>query len=128
VCYEIYVPNDLETHPEIILVSRNSHSYPDPRPTRTPETIKKMFRALLQDTGWRLADITPRKLSLDAGFMANFRLRLNWQKEQDPPLSSLHPSLGNFDRVSRLIEELREEHFPDGTGLKGRLTFAFITV
>jgi len=63
--------------------------------------------------------MTPRKLSIDSGFIANFRLKLNWKRDEDPPLSALHPSLGNFDHTLRLIEKLCERHFPDGTGLDG---------
>jgi len=126
-CYEIYIPNDLEAHPEVIIISRNPHSHPDPRPTRTPGVIKRLFTSLVEDTGWRLADMTPRKLSIDSGFLANFRLKLNWKRAEDPPLSALHPSLGNFDHTLRLIEKLHEIHFPDGTGLDG-MNFFFVFI
>ena len=115
-CYEIYIPNDLVSHPQILLISRNPHSHPDPQQTRTPGTIKKLFLTLLEDTGWRLAEMTPRKLSTDAGFMASFRLALGWKGAHAPPISALHPSLGNLDQS---IEKLRLQYFPEGIGLAG---------
>jgi hypothetical protein len=70
--------------------------------------------------GWQLADATPRKLVLNSGFMHSLRKYLQWSTEQDPALSDLHPSLGNFDRVARIISQLREKYFPHGTGLQGQ--------
>jgi hypothetical protein len=70
---------------------------------------------------WKLADATPRKLVLDSGFMNSFRHALGWNKPFDPPLSALHPSLGNLDHVRRYIDELRHDLFPDGTGFEGLL-------
>ena len=72
--------------------------------------------------GTRLADMTPHKLTLDSAFMAKLRGHLNWKGIQDPPLSALHPSLGNFDHTRRIIETERDKYFPDGTGLDGELT------
>ena len=70
--------------------------------------------------GWRLADITPRKLVLNDGFINAIRKHLHWpSKEQDPVLSNLHPSPGNLNHVLRLIEKMRKQHFPHGTGLEG---------
>jgi len=68
-----------------------------------------------------LADLTPRKLALDSAFMAKLRSHLNWKGTQDPSLSMLHPSLGNFDHTRRIIEKERDKYFPDGTGLDGEL-------
>ena len=118
--YEIYIPNNLQKHPEIVLISRNPHSHPNPSPIKTPESLKKVLVSLIEDTGWRLADMTPRKLSLDTGFMSSLRKILNWDNIQDPSLSKLHPSLGNLDHRARIIDSLREIHFPAGTGLLGK--------
>jgi len=51
--------------------------------------------------------------------MNELHLELNWNEKHDPSLSDLHPSLGNLDHMARLINELREQYFPNGTGLDG---------
>ncbi|KAF8578686.1 hypothetical protein K439DRAFT_1621146 [Ramaria rubella] len=117
--FEIYVPNDLPSCPQIIIVSRSPHSHIDPRPTKTPLTIIEIFNSFLRGLNWRLADATPRRLSLDSAFMAALRNRLLWTGLQDPLLSALHPSLGNMDHTARLIDLMRAEYFPNGSGLKG---------
>ncbi|KIJ23167.1 hypothetical protein M422DRAFT_276315 [Sphaerobolus stellatus SS14] len=103
------------------MVCRNPHSHPDPRATRTPKAIEELFNSLLDTLGWKLADATPRKIILDAAFMTGLRKILGWHGLQDPSLSDLHPSLGNFDHTARLINKLRLEQFPDGTGFQGIL-------
>ncbi|KAF8574792.1 hypothetical protein K439DRAFT_1665328 [Ramaria rubella] len=84
--FKIYVPNDLPSCPQIIIVSRNA---------------------------------TPQRLSLDSAFMAALRSQLLWTGLQDPLLSALHPSSGNMDHTAHLIDLMRSEYFPNGTGLKG---------
>jgi len=81
--------------------------------------MKGVFKGFLEDTGWRLADMTPRKLSLDAGFMLQLRKFLNWRDIKDPSLAELHPSLGNLDHTVRILNKLRKAYFPDGMGLPG---------
>ncbi|KAF8999499.1 hypothetical protein BDQ17DRAFT_1328238 [Cyathus striatus] len=54
---------------------------------------------------------TPRKLAVDAGFTKSLRQYLNWELVVDPSISELHPSLGNFDRVRRLINDIRKSLF-----------------
>ncbi|KAF8520313.1 hypothetical protein JB92DRAFT_3082143 [Gautieria morchelliformis] len=119
--FEIYVPNDLDATPVILIVLRNPHSHPDPKPTRTPLAIIHAFNGMLRDLGWRLTDATPRRLALDVAFMSSLRRHLHWEGLHDPVLLDLHPSLGNLDHTSRLINELRGENefFPHGTGLPG---------
>ncbi|KAF9472113.1 hypothetical protein BDN70DRAFT_909218 [Pholiota conissans] len=68
---------------------------------------------------WKLADATPRKIMTDSGFIAALRHHLQWSHLFDPVLADLHPSLGNLDHVRRIINELREKIFPQGTGFKG---------
>ncbi|KAF8994961.1 hypothetical protein BDQ17DRAFT_1430696 [Cyathus striatus] len=55
----------------------------------------------------------------DSGFMANLHQQAKWTSVFDLPLSALHPSLGNFDHVRRLINNLRKERYPNGTGFTG---------
>ncbi|KIJ51998.1 hypothetical protein M422DRAFT_243573 [Sphaerobolus stellatus SS14] len=121
-CYEdVYYPNEAALNPWIIMVCQHPHTHPDPRPTWTPQIIEDSFLLLLETLGWRLADATPRRIILDAAFMTGLRNILGWQGVLDPSLSDLHPSLGNFDHTARLINKLRSEHFPHGTGFKGIL-------
>ncbi|KAF8581881.1 hypothetical protein K439DRAFT_1618693 [Ramaria rubella] len=51
--------------------------------------------------------------------MAALRNQLLWTGLQDPLLSALHPSLGNMDHMACLIDLMRAEYFPNGSGLKG---------
>ncbi|KIJ42824.1 hypothetical protein M422DRAFT_253914 [Sphaerobolus stellatus SS14] len=116
--FEVYYSNEAALNPWIVMVCQHPHTHPDPRPTRTPQIIEDSFLSLLETLGWRLADATPRRIILDAAFMTGLRNILGWQGVLDPSLSDLHPSLGNFDHTARLINKLRSEHFPHGTGFK----------
>ncbi|KAF8835761.1 hypothetical protein BDN67DRAFT_984400 [Paxillus ammoniavirescens] len=118
--YDIYVPNDPANCPQVLIVSRHPHNHPPPLPIKTPPQIVKCFESLLQRLKWKLADTTPRQLPLDSGFMQGLRQVLSWNSyKQDPSPHDLHPSLGNFDHLRRLINVLRSSHFPHGTGFQG---------
>ncbi|KAJ7848967.1 hypothetical protein B0H14DRAFT_2582749 [Mycena olivaceomarginata] len=117
--FDVYTPYDLFNCPRVVVICRNPHSHPNPDPVKTPPPLLEILRSLLLDLDWKLADATPRKLVLDSGFMNSFRRALGWNKPFDPPLSALHPSLGNLDHVRRYIDELRHDLFPEGTGFEG---------
>ncbi|KAF8590401.1 hypothetical protein K439DRAFT_1510988, partial [Ramaria rubella] len=68
--FEIYVPNDLLSCPQIIIVSQSPHSHMNPWLTKTPLTIIEIFNHFLRGMDWRLTDAIPRQLSLDSAFMA----------------------------------------------------------
>ncbi|KIJ36290.1 hypothetical protein M422DRAFT_261437 [Sphaerobolus stellatus SS14] len=116
--FEVYYPNDTSMNPWIVMVCCNPHSHPYPHATRTPRAIEELSNSLLNTLGWKLADATPRKIILDAAFMTGLHKILCWDGLRDPSLSDLHPSLGNFDHTARLINKLRLEQFPDGTGFE----------
>ncbi|KIJ38662.1 hypothetical protein M422DRAFT_258537 [Sphaerobolus stellatus SS14] len=101
--FEIYYPNDMALNHWITMA------------------IEELFNSLLDTLGWKLADATPCKIILDAAFMTGLHKILGWHGLQDPSLSDLHPSLGNFDHTACLINKLRFEQFPDGTGFQGIL-------
>ncbi|KAG1727710.1 hypothetical protein EDB19DRAFT_1857471 [Suillus lakei] len=119
--YVIYVPNDLQDCPRVLVISRNPHSHPPPMPVKTPPPILRCFESLLLHLEWKLADATPHRIMLDSGFMDGLRRVLGWSLswDHDPTLQDLHPSLGNLDLVRRRINVLRNTHFPDGTGFDG---------
>ncbi|KAJ7860303.1 hypothetical protein B0H13DRAFT_2569623 [Mycena leptocephala] len=117
--FDIYTPYNLFDCPRVVVICRNPHSHPNPDPVKTPPPLLEILRSLLLDLEWKLADATPRKLVLDSGFMNSFRRALGWKKPFDPPLSALHPSLGNLDHVRRYIDELRHDLFPESTGFEG---------
>ncbi|KAF8997022.1 hypothetical protein BDQ17DRAFT_1249116, partial [Cyathus striatus] len=117
--FSIYTPNDLDTCPFIVIISRNLHNHARPLAVKTPPAIKDVFHSMLVDLDWKLADTTPRKLVVDAGFTKSLRQYLNWELVVDPSISELHPSLGNFDHVRRLINDIRKSRFPEGTGFSG---------
>ncbi|KAJ7633292.1 hypothetical protein FB45DRAFT_1148985 [Roridomyces roridus] len=117
--FDIYTPDDLSACSQVVVICRNPHSHHAPDPVTTPPPLLDLFRSLLLELDWKLADATPRKLMLDSGFMAGFRRSLGWNKPFDPPLAALHPSLGNLDHVRRYIDELRHVLFPMGTDFEG---------
>lgn len=118
--FDIYEPIDLLQCPYILIVTRNPHTHPLPERTKTPATIARIFNTLLLALGWRLADATPRRLLLDHRFVRDLREILDWRDARDPGLGDLHPSLANFDHAARLINKLRYEEYPEGTGLQGK--------
>ncbi|KAF8997410.1 hypothetical protein BDQ17DRAFT_1429090 [Cyathus striatus] len=119
--YSIYTPNDLFLCPQIVIISYGVHSHPPPLPVNTPPPIRALFSSMLQKLGWKLADATPRKIMMESAFISSLRKHINWPKDSvvDPPLSALHASLGNLDHVHRLIDTLRRDHYPGGTGFSG---------
>lgn len=125
--FDVYVPHDLHTCPQVVLICRHPHSHPPPLPVKTPPILVAVFKSLLCTLDWKLADATPRRIILDSAFISGLRKHLGWTGVRDPVLSDLHPSLGNIDHVRRYINGLRAEHFPDGTGLPGELLLAINT-
>ncbi|KAF8525595.1 hypothetical protein BU17DRAFT_41669, partial [Hysterangium stoloniferum] len=117
--FEFYEPYDLQSCPYILLVSHHPHSHADPNPSRTPGTILQIWKNLLNQLNWKLADATPRRIILDSFFMSSLRQVLGWTGITDPALGDLHPSLANADHAARLIDNLRYLHYPHGTGFEG---------
>ncbi|KAK7001956.1 hypothetical protein R3P38DRAFT_3326837 [Favolaschia claudopus] len=124
--FNIYTPYDLVDCPYILIICQNPHSHPRPSPVKTPPPLLDIFQSLLQDLDWKLADATPRKIVVESGFISGLRRQLGWNQRVDPPLSELHPSLGNLDHVRRYIDRLRKVLYPDGTGLEGKRSCAVL--
>ncbi|KAJ6517779.1 hypothetical protein DFH09DRAFT_1098682 [Mycena vulgaris] len=120
--FDIYTPDDLFDCPQIIVICRNPHSHQPPHPVKTPPPLLEVFRSLLLDLDWKLADVTPRKLMIDFGFIANFRRRFGWNKPFDPPLAALHPSLGSLDHVHNCLQ-LNTACFPKMNTVIGTRAF-----
>jgi hypothetical protein len=116
--FHIYTPQDLEACPRAIILCRNSHLHAPPAPVKTPPPLITELNKLLSDMGWRLADATPWRLMLDTVFVHGLRNILGWESDRTPSLSDLHPSLANFDHLRRLINTVRIEKFPHGTGFE----------
>ncbi|KAJ7920959.1 hypothetical protein B0H13DRAFT_2230669 [Mycena leptocephala] len=118
-CFFTHWHRQSGTLARVVVICRNPHSHPNPHTVKTPPPLLEVFRTLLLDLDWKLADATPRKLMLDSGFMSGFRRALGWSRPFDPPLDALHASLGNLDHIRRYIDELRHVLFPEGTGFEG---------
>lgn len=116
---EIYQPNDLTQCPYILIVSRHPCTHVDPVRSKTPASVEALFFSLLRPLEWRLADATPCHILLDNTFIYGLRKVLNWKDFTDPGLGNLHASLANYDHTARLINKLRYEEYPKGTGLEG---------
>ena len=122
--FDIYVPNDLDACSYVAVICRNPHSHPPPAPLTTPPAIVAVFKDLLFNMDWRIADATPRRIMLDSGFMQGLKQALGWSHTQSSPaLSDLHPSLANLDHTRRLMNTLRDDEYPNGTGFKGIIWF-----
>ncbi|KAG2125773.1 uncharacterized protein EDB93DRAFT_1243973 [Suillus bovinus] len=117
--FDIFVPVNLVAVPRIAIVCRNPHSHPPPAPIKTPPPLVDLFRSLLMDMDWELADATPRRILCDSGFMRGLRTALGWTQDRSPTLADLHPSLANLDHVHRLMYKFRRDKYPMGTGFRG---------
>lgn len=117
--FDIFVPVNLVAVPRIAIVCRNPHSHPPPAPIKTPPPLVDLFRSLLMDMDWELADATPRRILCDSGFMRGLRMALGWTLDRSPTLADLHPSLANLDHVHRLMYKFRHDKYPMGTGFQG---------
>jgi hypothetical protein len=122
--FDIYTPNDLAACPQVLVICSNIHSHPPPAPVKTPEAFRVIFYKLLLTLSWKLADATPRRILLDSAFIQALRAQLDWKESRNPTLSDLHPSLGNSDHARRLINSLRFDEFPSGTGFEGAIHLA----
>ena len=85
----------------------------------TPPPLLGLFKLLLKNLSWKLADATPRKILLDSGFLNGLRQYLGLDATRNPSLSDLHPSLGNLDHVRRHILLMRQKFYPNGTDFDG---------
>ncbi|KZV86821.1 hypothetical protein EXIGLDRAFT_774231 [Exidia glandulosa HHB12029] len=115
----VYVPVAAQRSacPFVLVVCSGPHNHPDPAPTKTPPAIRGLFESMLRDLDWQLADATPRRLMLNGAFLGRLRSALGWTDKRMPTLAHLHPSLGNYDHVAYLINCLRKQEYPNGTGL-----------
>lgn len=110
-------PSSFQQYPSILIVCIGPHTHPPPQPTKTPPVYIDIFASLIRNLQWQMADITPRRLLIDTGFMYGLRQTLQWDSELDEPLLiDLHPSFLNQDHVRYLIERIRKIHFSEGTG------------
>ncbi|KAI0054384.1 hypothetical protein BV25DRAFT_1949705 [Artomyces pyxidatus] len=124
--FDIYIPHEdyRVLCPFVVISCRNPHSHPPPVPTKTPRPILDALFSMLEAMQWRLADATPRKIMLDTGFVLGLRQHLAWNMTRDPSLCDLHPSLGNQDHVTRIIDSLRKVRYPSGTDFAGSVQLA----
>ncbi|KAG6374217.1 hypothetical protein JVT61DRAFT_4875 [Boletus reticuloceps] len=120
--YHVYVPHDLHACPQILILCQSPHSHPPPAPVKTPPPLKDLFNELLLLMKWKLADATPRRIFLDTAFVEGLQRTLGWDRVavgREATLTDLHPSLANLDHVRRLINTLRTQQYPCGTGFEG---------
>ncbi|KAF8833796.1 hypothetical protein BDN67DRAFT_998876 [Paxillus ammoniavirescens] len=125
--YQIFVPHDLNACPRILILCRNPHTHPPPAPVKTPPPLKALFHELLSLLHWKLADATPRRIFLDTAFIDGLHRALEWDSVamgRDATLSDLHPSFANLDHTQRLINKMRAECYPRGTGYDGACLLA----
>ncbi|KAL4073507.1 hypothetical protein J3A83DRAFT_4399834 [Scleroderma citrinum] len=95
--------------PVVVVICKSPHLHPAPAPLMTPPAIVAIFKELLLDMNWGLADATPHCIMLNSGFIS----------QSSPTLSDLHLSFANLDHVCRLINTLQAEKYPNGTSFKG---------
>ncbi|KAF8573740.1 hypothetical protein K439DRAFT_1624842 [Ramaria rubella] len=92
----------------------------NPKLSKTPQAVLDVFNLLLEDLAWKLADATPWRIILDSAFVNGLHHALGWVDLCDPTLGDLHPSLSNADHTAQMINKLRDNHYPHGTGLEGK--------
>jgi hypothetical protein len=76
--FDIYVPEDLFTCPQILVLCTNPHSHPLPLPVKTPPPLIDVFHGLVSLMKWKLADATPRRIYLDTAFVEGLHQALDW--------------------------------------------------
>jgi hypothetical protein len=116
--FDIYVPKDLFTCPQILVLCTNPHSHPPPLPVKTLPPLIDVFHGLVSLMKWKLMDATPCRIYLDTAFVEGLHQALDWQFSDghDAMLQDLHPSLANLDHVHCLINIMRSTNYPSGTG------------
>lgn len=116
-----FIPYDLETFPQMVLITAGYHNHPPPRRTKTPPLYVDILNSLLLGLDWRLADATPRNLVTQEGFITRLRTLLEWKdnEQRNPILADLHPSFVNNDHVGYYIHKLCLHSFPGGTDMEG---------
>ena len=67
--YYIYVPQDLSTCSQVVVICRDPHNHAPPAPIKTPLSLVDVLDKLLSNMGWQLADATPHRVMLDSGFI-----------------------------------------------------------
>lgn len=82
------------------------------------------MRELIKTMGDDIPGLTPRKLTENAVMLSYLRKHFPGEESYLPGL--LHPSLYNKDRLQRLIDEVRDESFPDGMNEIGTLTCSIL--
>jgi hypothetical protein len=68
--FDIYTPDDLSDCPFVVVICCNPHTHLPSHPVKTPPPLLEVFQSLLLDLDWKLADATPRKLTLDSSFIS----------------------------------------------------------
>lgn len=124
--FQVFVPYDIAACPRILILCRNSHSHPPPAPTKTPPALKDLFIDLLSLLKWKLADATPRRIFLDTAFVEGLQQALSWDPVcmgRNVTLADLHPSFANLDHTRRIINTVRADYYPWGTGYDGMFYF-----
>ncbi|KAG1869710.1 hypothetical protein C8R48DRAFT_597246 [Suillus tomentosus] len=117
--FDIFVPVNLVAVPRIAIVCCNPHSHPPSAPIKTPPPLVDLFRSLLMNMDWELADATPGHILCNSGFMRGLRTALGWTLDHSPTLANLHPSLANLDHVHRLMYKFHHDKYPMGTSFQG---------
>ncbi|KAL4061962.1 hypothetical protein V8B97DRAFT_2027006 [Scleroderma yunnanense] len=67
--FDIYVPQDLKGCPQVAVICKSPHLHPVPAPLTTLPAIVAVFKELLLNMNWWLADATPCCIMLDSGFI-----------------------------------------------------------
>ncbi|KAJ7730898.1 hypothetical protein DFH07DRAFT_756061 [Mycena maculata] len=114
--FRVYEPlEEFRTQcPYILITSSGAHTHPIPLPTRTPPSICAQVFQLLEDLGEDLPDITPRRFIRHP--IVRAFLTSKFPQIPRPTLSDLHISLANRSHLKAFIKQIKELHYPLGTG------------
>jgi len=129
--FQIFVPHDITACSRIVILCRNPHSHPPPVPGKTPPALKGIFFDLLSLLKWKLADTTPCRIFLDTAFIEGLQQALSWDPVhygRNVTLPDLHPSFANLDHMRRLINTMRKDYYPRGTGYDGMYYFTHFNI
>jgi hypothetical protein len=113
----LIVPINLSSCPMILMLCSGSHTHPIPTPTSAPKAELQILSQLLLWTGENLAGMTAQ--GAQCNIIINRLLCLLLPDISEPGLGDLHVSFYNKSYLGHMIQNVKDEVFPDGNGWNG---------
>ncbi|KAI2780986.1 hypothetical protein F4815DRAFT_468655 [Daldinia loculata] len=107
--YQVFIPEDLDIMPYILVVCTGRHTHPIPPPDKLPETLRQEIWELITKTG-------TSKLTLPV-FLTHPLVK-EWLNNKDAShITAVHPTFANSSVLSNMFRKHRLLHWPTGSSL-----------